>query len=241
MFRKREDTVSEDDCSHKNTVEAEHEGDVVCTDCGLVVEPCFSFHASQKYFQDETDYYNVKNFILDVCANAHIPKNICEYSYSYFKKSRRNFSPRKVSNNQLAAFSIYEALQLFEVPRTVEEIQFFTGENVKKFALIESVNTLTNNRNDPTIFVDRFCNLLELEYFDSNLIKSIVCNMYGMGNVKSNCLIATCIHLYCKEKKRKILLKTICQICEVSATSVHRIVRQLDKKYVQQITLLCSK
>jgi transcription initiation factor TFIIIB Brf1 subunit/transcription initiation factor TFIIB len=242
MSRTCGNDVSEHVCYHSNTVDDERDGTNVCTDCGLVLDTLlFPTSTANPRTNEGDENYKIKYFIKDVCANAHIPESICNYSYFFYKKIRKDEVLKKIKNNQLAAFAIYNTLHRFEVPRSLEEISHYTGENIKRVLTIEAEATLTENRNDPTHFVDRFCSLLQLEYFDSNIIKSIVGNMYGMGNVKTSCLIATCIHLFCREKKRKIMLKTICAVCSVSPTSVHRIMKCLDKKYVKQITLLCSK
>ena len=228
-------------CTHQDVYDDHHTAESVCIQCGLVLEKLYTADGNEPpdYFPEERNERKIFDFIKDICANAFFPKNIVLHAFNIFKKMKKEVKGKKFSDEAIAAFSIYNALHELETPRTPEEIEMFSGVAIGKIFEIAGYLNTTTISNDPTRYVDRYCNQLDLEYYDSNIIRVIVGNMYGMGNVKSNSLIATVIRLYCVEKQRKkIKLINICKVCRVSPASVHRIISLMDKKYVQNVTLL---
>jgi transcription initiation factor TFIIIB Brf1 subunit/transcription initiation factor TFIIB len=235
-------------CAHAQTIEDDHTGDYICTECGLVLDCVYSSTYSSHVNTPTAKNLKIKNFLQDVSANAHIPQCITLYAYNMVNKieERKLQENKKCNLHHLAAYCLYETLQRFEVPRKPEEIEYFTGIEKKHFIEIEKSEvfheTYTQLRVDPTLHVEKYCKDLDLHYFDVNIIRSIVGNMYGMGSVSTNCLIAVVIHLFCKEMKRKITLKSICEKCCVSTASVHRIIREkVSKEYVNNISALASR
>jgi transcription initiation factor TFIIIB Brf1 subunit/transcription initiation factor TFIIB len=229
------------ECQHSKTIDNDREGECVCLDCGLVLERLYMSNDNRQSLDCETSLLSIYNFISNVCANGCISENMVLHSFNTLKKVKKQLE-KKFKDEVIAAYAIYETLNIFGIPRCASEIHFFSGVSIKQIWKVERCLIITKSLNDPTQYVDRYCSELDgLVYFDNNIIKGIVGNMYGMGGVKSNCLVAVVIYLYCKEKERKISLKKICKICKISTTSVHRVIRNIDVKYVKQITLLYSK
>lgn len=233
-------------CDHIEVFDDHHQGESICTHCGLVLDKLYvgevggwGGEEESKYLHKRTKNEKMLDFIKDICANALLPNNIVTPAYNTCRKTKREFGQKKFSDEALAAFSVYNTLHELETPRTPDEIERFSGVSVgKMFEIAGHLNTVKIS-NDPTRYVDQYCSQLDLEYYDTNIIRVIVGNMFGMGNVRSNSLIATVIRLYCVEKQRKkVKLYQICRVCRVSPASVHRIISLLDEKYVKKITLL---
>jgi len=89
---------------------------------------------------------------------------------------------------------------------------------------------LEETLNDPILYVQRYCNLLQFSYADQVRVRQTVEQMLQLplGNVRCNCLVAVVLYLHCKDSKKKLTLRKICEVCSISATSVHRVVRQLQ-------------
>lgn len=167
-------------------------------------------------------------FIKDVGENACLLSNVICYATSYYDKLRGS-APLNLKDKALAAFAIYESLNVFETPRMAGEISFFTGISERDIWNVESNLTLQTEAKDPKKYVLRFCNLLQLSFTEQNCVRDSVevIQQLPLGNLRCNCLVAVVINLYCKANAKKISLKKICETCDISATSVHRIIRQL--------------
>jgi len=235
MFGTREQHFSDDGCSHSNTVDNYSDGDQVCTDCGLVLEQLYTNAA----FPISEKKPMINNFIADVCMNACIAQSVSDYAISYFETLKKILGS-KYKDEAIAAYAIYEALNRQEVPRTAQEIEHFTGVKLKKLFKIEASLSLPDTLNEnPSDYVTRYCALLALDYSAQTVIQTMVKELQDtLGNLKCNCLVAVIIHLYCRYHDKKISLKSICNICCISATSVHRVVRKLKSREISSHPLI---
>lgn len=241
MSKSRNKDLLGNDCAHRQTIDDDREGNSVCLECGLVLEPIY-----QPLWQEAADLSIVerndpiRTFLLDVAAHAEIPQSIVEYSMSYYNKIKRqlqNHQP-KFSEQVLASYALYETLSRNNISRSVQEIEFFTSCKATKLWSVESALNLKETLNHPLDYVERFCNALEIKYQDVKIIKGIVGNMFGLGGIRPQCVVAVVIYLYHKETKNKLPLLKICEICNVSSTNIYAIIRRMKKQYAGKITLL---
>jgi len=222
-------------CAHAVVVE-NREDESVCTECGLVL-------AEQMYH----DFFHPKGwatpnggvllygenrihkFIQDIGANACIPDNVVLYATNYYEKIQAAL-PLKIKPWAIAAYALYESLNKFEVPRMAEEIAHYSGVKLQDIWQVETNLMLEETLNDPILYVQRYCNLLQFSYADQVRVRQTVEQMLQLplGNVRCNCLVAVVLYLHCKDSKKKLTLRKICEVCSISATSVHRVVRQLQ-------------
>jgi transcription initiation factor TFIIIB Brf1 subunit/transcription initiation factor TFIIB len=183
---------------------------------------------------------NRRTFFRDLGANAHICESVTNDAATYYDKIKAHLNERrpKFNDTVLAAYAIYETLSRHQVPRSVQEIEYLTGSKPGKMFAVESALKLSDTLNCPLDFIGRFCSLLELKFTDETIIREIAKNTVRLrlSNVRPQCAVAVIIQLYCKEKKYKITLKKICEICGVSPTNVHNLIRKMDKTYVDKIT-----
>lgn len=228
MFGARRENVSSDACSHCNTVDTQ-EDDCVCVDCGLVLSQTQVYNPTT-WSTPVCGSDNIHEFIRDVGENACMPGNVVVYAVNYYDKIKAALSP-KFPKKTIAAYSLYESLQKFEVPRMAAEIQHFSGVKLKHIWQVESNLNLEQSLNNPTHYVHRFCVMLNFSYADQLTVKNAVeaIQLLPLGNLRCNCLVAVIIHLFCKEVGKKITLKKICETCDISATSVHRVIRQFSE------------
>ncbi len=235
MSRKYDQTVSENACSHQNTIDNERDGECVCTDCGLVLSQLYNENRFLRQIP-LVSKNTMHDFIRDIGENAHIPDCIVAHALNYFDKIQK-LESSKFCSTDVAAFALYESLNKFEVPRLAEEIAFFSGVKLKKILAIESNLTLETYTHDPKHYVSYFCNILNLSYANQLLIgETVDClnEEIPLGSVRCNCLVALVIYLFCKDREKKVSLKKICETCSISATSVHRVMRQL-KKFAREL------
>jgi transcription initiation factor TFIIIB Brf1 subunit/transcription initiation factor TFIIB len=229
-----------DTCSHLYPVRDVHEGTLVCPDCAKVLDACMLLETRD--IPPPVNPIHIK--LQNICANGNIPKSVEGYANWFFYLICQEFADVKQlkREDEILAFSLYESLARFNVPRTPEEIHRITGVLPSALWTIESkMKQQTTTHINPVLYVERYATFLELTYIDIKKIQSIIGNMYGMGDVRPRCLVATVIHLYCKELKLRIPLKRIVEVCNVSCTTVHKLMKKMDLKYVTNISLLASK
>jgi len=208
-----------------------------------VLEQLFLHQAGTNKWEGgmETEFYKTYLFLKDICANGFMPNYLVSYAFSYFKKLRNDaaIKRRKFKDDAVAAFALYETMSRHEIPRTVNEIEYVTGVPSNQLFSIEGCLHFSDTLNNPQDFVERYCSqLANITYFDIKIIKGIVGNMYGMGDVRPNTIVAAIIYLYCKEVDLKQSIKTICEVCGVSSYNVYKIVRNLRSDFSHQISLL---
>ncbi len=228
MCATRGNSVSADGCDHANTI-INREDESVCTACGLVV-----FVQLFSSFLRETPYFKPFNktheFMKDVGENAFISDAVITQAINYYDKLSLLFK-KKIREETLAAYSIYETLNKHEVPRLAREISYFSGVSESEIWRVEANLTLEIPLSSPQQYVQRYCNLLNLGFKAQEEIIGTVETMQQLplGYLRSNCLVAVGILLCCKKNKKRLTLKKICESCNISATSVHRVKRQLQK------------
>jgi len=243
MFGTRGENIPTDVCAHAAVVNT-REDERVCTDCGLVLE-------EQLYY----DFFHPKGwatpnggillygenrihkFIRDIGANACIPDNVVLYATNYYEKIQAAL-PLKIKPWAIAAYALYESLNKFEVPRMAEEIAHYSGVKLQDIWQVETHLMLEETLSDPKLYVQSYCNLLQFSYADQVCVRETVelVLQLPLGNIRCNCLVAVVLYLHCKDSKKKITLRKICEVCKISATSVHRVIRHL-----QELTLEISK
>jgi len=170
-------------------------------------------------------------FIRNVAENACISENVIVFAMNYFDKIKPSLT-RKFKETTIAAYAIYESLNTFEAPRLAEEIEFYTGVPLDEIWEVECNLEIETQIPDPKHYVHRYCSLLNICYSDQLIIRDTVeClnTEIPIGNLRCNCLVAVVIYLFCLEKMKPITLKKICDTCYISATSIHRVIRQFKE------------
>ena len=218
----------------------------MCLLCGLVLEVIYQNAwrrgggGRKASFTNDSASEPMLHFLLDVAAHAEIPQCIVQQAFSYFKKIKMQLEKQvpKFTDSVLASYSLYETLSRNSVSRSVQEIEFFTNCKLAKLWAVESALNLKETLNHPLDYVERFCALLEIEFHQMKIIRGIVGNMYGLGAIRPQCVVAVVIYLYCKEIKRKMSLVRLCEVCDVSSTNMYAIIRRMKKMYSGKISLL---
>jgi transcription initiation factor TFIIIB Brf1 subunit/transcription initiation factor TFIIB len=232
MSGARGKTSSTDVCGHQNTVDT-CEGDNVCTDCGKVVgqvyeTPPFFMGGCHEFVSPDVDMYE---FIRDCGENAKLPPCVMKYAENHYSKIKVVLL-KKCSKQSIAAYALYESLNMFEVPRLAEEIAYYTGVSITDIWRVESNLVVETTFDDPAKHIVSYCQQLNMSYSEQMTLKECVESIQEeglIGTLRSNCLSAVLIYTYCKYAKKKITLKKICETCDISATSVHRVIRQLTE------------
>jgi transcription initiation factor TFIIIB Brf1 subunit/transcription initiation factor TFIIB len=218
----------------------EDEGECVCTGCGLVLERLYkqSDVATAGKLNDE--HAKIISFLKDICSNACMPEAVTIWTMNYYYQLLKEKALKNFKKIELASYALYEILSRNKIPRTAKEIEYFTGTQIQILWKIENCLHFSETLNNPQDFVDRYCSLLNIPFYNIRIIKGIVGNMYGMGDIRPNCVVAAVIYLYYKEINEKMSMQTVCEVCCVSTGNMYKIIRNLRKDFVEKISLFYS-
>jgi transcription initiation factor TFIIIB Brf1 subunit/transcription initiation factor TFIIB len=211
-----------------------------------VLEPIFQDQQreSVSYEDPQHNTQEIHCFLQDIGAHAEICQSMLDSAKTYCFQIKAKLAERnqkKFKDKELAAYAIYETLCRHHIPRTIKEIEYFTAIDASTLFSIESLLNVKETFNQPLDYVDRFCTLLEIPFWDTKTIKGIVFNLdeqEKLKDVRPQCVVALAIHLYCKEKKIKIGISKICEICDVSCANIYKLVRVIKEPFASKISLL---
>lgn len=240
MYGSNDHCAPEGLCSHSETVNNDHDGEEVCTLCGLVLEPIYDSSSSICAEDIGNNKSEPFYFIENICKNNNLPESLIDYTYQCYKTFVSQINIRKYGMEAVASYALYEALKRFEIPRTSDEIQHMTAVNRKMLWKLERELYNSSTFVHPSKYVMRYCSYLNLSYFHSKRIETIVSHMVGYTDIKPNVLVATCIFLYCKQSDMYVTLKRVAEICGVSTSNITKVVKRMPNQYVDHISVWCE-
>ena len=225
-------------CDHVNVIEDDIVSDLICTDCGLVLDRTYQTsrecHIAENYNED------IRISLSNICNNAQINEGVVNDAMRIYQRIVQELSTSKFRRDDIIAFSLYEAVLRNEIGMSPHEVASHCNVCPKKLHTIEKILYKKSVYDPPTAYVERFAYFLNLEFSATSIIKGILLNMYGMGGVRPQNLAAAVIYLYCSQNNLKKTLREVCEVCNVSATSVGKIVSDLRRDFREDITKLYS-
>ena len=225
-----------DNCSHYETVDDYHTGDLICTSCGLVLQEKLPFEFPINHNQEETKLASesaVNSYhlmLIDFCFNASVPLKLATAAYELYKQTRKDRDLTLITNNTRAHLfaSMYVTLHNHGSSFTLREIAAHCNIDLR---------TLT--RLTRTIY-DQYMNI-ESYPLASNIIQRLCANLQIerkrtlqiFKNVQDfetkHCLglnpatvSAAFVHLYARSNMPDLTLKMICDMSGISTVSVKR-------------------
>jgi transcription initiation factor TFIIIB Brf1 subunit/transcription initiation factor TFIIB len=230
MSDRREDSVPNYACKHQQTLDDDREGHSVCIQCGLVLEPIYqeSEPFRGQLMRTSAVEGDAAIFLRDIGSHAEISGCIISRSLSYFEKIQQqleNHKP-KFKWRELAGYALYEVLSREGASRTKREIGYFTGCPPAKLFDIESALSLEDTLENASDYVARFCIELEMSYAEASQIRAHLTSKHFFDGITAQCGAAAAIYWYCRDNKKNMTLKRICQICDVSPANISKFVKK---------------
>lgn len=210
-----------DDCSHSNELIDQREGNIVCSDCGLVLDCYFEVDVNHINRQEcELISKRKQEFVYETLERLHIPQSI---AFHIFKKI--NESSEKNQNEIFLSGIIYKTLIELNIPFTIKEISCVTGikvKNINKKKIDKKIDVVIINTNE---ILERACSKLNLKFNDYTLIKEKIKKMNNGFNPST--IIAGNIYVYCKENNKKLSMKDISNVTGISCMSIKRFTNKI--------------
>jgi len=211
-----------DSCAHRNELIDQREGDIVCSDCGLVVDRYYQSSEMQRDFMICNIPKKYADFVFEVVERLNMPNYI---SFFIFEEISENLHKTKISESFLSN-CIYKKLNELGMPFSIKDICGATGISSNKI----SENKKLKKEKNRIVFVDskeileRTCSKLNIDYKNYTLIKESIKQLNN--GFSPSTVVASYIHIFCKKNKLPITLKEICSNTGVSCVSVQRFIKK---------------
>ena len=211
-------------CLHYEKV-VTRENDLVCVECGFVLERTFPGHI----VVDELFDFHTREKLLDVFHNAHFPLGLIELSMFKARQLSDIQALKKFHHNTRLCFSVYETLNENQATRTPEEVAFHFDIDPLDIWKIEKI--LGSDFTDATAYLlEKIrCNLNLPFHLNSEILK-LVYEIQEISCAKPETIIGAAIQTIVKKTPyREVSLEKISRVCGVSPASI----RLLKKKMIR--------
>ena len=226
-------------CLHLNFIEDCHTGDTICTDCGLILScftPSLNTHISLNIESSSQNLEHMKEKISDILAHLFIfSEDIINFCTQQAAKILSKTTDT-LSKNKYLAFSIFESLNILEIPCSPISISQIL--NVKPEELLKLEKTLNRSiaQCPPSFFVDKITSCLFFPFYFTKKIKEKTISFQSKCFSKPETLIAAIILLQIQIEKQKghdisfckhINAKYLAQFLDIAEGSIYRILKEL--------------
>ena len=216
-----------DNCPHKNELSDTHDGFIVCSDCGLVLDNIYDSSKQINFSSSISEIGNINlkkdsiDFVFEIMERLQVPQN---YAFEVFDMIEK-CSEHVLLTESFITHCIYTTLQKIGVPFSLTDITSVTGLNSKKFLKERKKNDSSSIIIIESIdILERLCKKLDLDFNQFTLIKENIPNKICGYNPST--VAASYIYLYFRKNKIKKSLKDICFYAGVSCMSVQRYLKK---------------
>ena len=133
---------SSNDCNHIHTIDDHITGDIVCTDCALVLGAVYLHPTPVKLISERApdgsnnNQNEEEHFIRDVCARGFINNKTRDMAISYMVDISRVLH-KKFAKKDVASYALFEILIRQNESRTPQELHHISGVLPKTLKTIE--------------------------------------------------------------------------------------------------------
>ena len=204
-------------CKHINIISDEHEGSIICIDCGLVisdnlyVENCFKFQASDVTCNDIEE---IKELLERLNFSTF-------FALDMYKNVQKGLELKKVKK-YLIPFTFYQTLNEMGYPISIKDIVSVSG--ISENYIYDMQNNEDSIILNHMLLLEKYCTLLGFDFKTYSVIKELLPNLNTGHNPLT--VIASTIYKYCKENKLKYSMKYIASIVGISSVSIQRFLKR---------------
>ncbi len=238
-------------CLHENTITDEHEGTVVCTQCGLVLEnqifagTDFPQHQANTTITIDEDMQQDQSkkmpsddklwmLLTDWSWNGHIAPIYIEDAFSLYvdikhrKKSKQSEQHINSTTNEssVLAICLYEVLKRGGISRSLREVSGITGHSVRTLTQKLKQHFPQSRPIPPAQMVSRFCKRLGLSSTHTMTIEQEVAKLSHTNSFNPATLIAAEIIIHEKYWALGLTNQQICNTIGISPVAVRRYLKR---------------
>lgn len=216
-------------CVHSATTLTQ-EDEIVCEECGLVLDKNYSVVPYQ-FPIDEYKDFAMREKVLDVCYNAHIPIVLVDPTLQFYDSIRQDVKLKKFSCQTLLAFALYKSLINEKISRPPAEICGFFGITAKHF---NSIDQLLNENSFTTSgeIMERYAVELNIPWKYHQEIRNFIEKLEDISCARPETVIG-CAFMLAHEKfffEDRLTFSKVSMTCGISISAI----KSLRKKYLEQ-------
>ncbi len=200
-------------CKHINEIIDQRQGDIVCTDCGLVLSAVYisNYNNSTLNYFESNEY----DYVLEILSRLNLPK----YFATNIMCALENFNTKEKKKEDMLAFVIYKQLNDLGCTVTLKEINSVTGfTNTQIYNMQGANETIVI---DPAVSIEKYCALAGLPKKSYAVIKEKIHLRQKTGHNPTT-VIGGEIFKYCRENKIAISIEKLSEILNISPISIRR-------------------
>ena len=218
-------------CFHENTLICQTEGDIVCCDCGLVIdtfltryethamqEPTRIHHEANHHATD--DYFDIVNF----CSRFHIED--CASVSKIFEDYKKVKKEIRFKKEEIISYVIYQFLKSEKFPRSMKEVSKHMLVSSNSLWKIERSQSLKLPSSTPKQLLETYYRHVDLSFKDMIAVSDLIDSVQSSDtSFAPSSICSGLCYFYCKEKKIQTSMKKIASIFHTSVMSIHRFLK----------------
>jgi len=242
-------------------------GEIVCSDCGLVIKERsvdLSHSDKRAYTSQEKSQrehtikdpdlkravkwntritWEKRNILIAttelkrICSNLNLPNHIKLEAIKLYKEAFKKKLLRGRSINSMVAASIYLAIRLKRIPRTLQEILDESSENEKDIrrcyrVLIRELNIKSPNTEPSALIPTNIATLNlgpDIEINSTKIVKAYS-ERFSTSGKDPKGIVAGAIYLACRMKGLELTQKDIAEVVGVTEVTLRSRYKELSTK-----------
>lgn len=211
-------------CLHEETIESYPDCEIVCLQCGVVLEKILDRSPENlPFIVDEFDVLLMREALTDIVNNIHLPMNCIEPVIAKYKQVRIETNLTKFKNRELLCFVLYNFLIEEGVPRLLHDICRQCHVRASRIWDIQKESNAFADL-EPQLLVCRVIDILKIPYHHLDSIKSTITFLDNISCAKPETIAACAIYATVECE-----LSDVCEHCQISKSSV----TSLYKRYMR--------
>ncbi len=242
-------------CNHEYPVEDTRQGDVVCTECGLVIDKIYCYNSTKSNLETEWDKIKTfdkeikqknqhlekeKNILKILCNKLHLNNDVTNVILNLWSDIAawhyRKGGKIKIDAKGLVVMALYQGLIKEKIPRPISHLCQEVGINPKivwRWMKLYRRDLTDMNKLDNYIkakdMKEYFLQPLQLNYQEMTSIEQIL-KKNENSSFAPRTLLAACAYAFLKESKLRYLsVKNMAHILGVSVMSLYRCRKSLNQ------------
>ena len=238
-------------CNHQYPIEDTRQGDVVCTECGLVIDKIYCEsnletkwekieNFNEEFEQNNEHLQKEKNILKNLCNKLHLNNDVTNTIFNLWSEIAawhyRKNGKIKINAKGLIAMVLYQSLIKEKIPRPISHLCQEIGINPKmvwrwiKLYRQDLTDTIrAENSIKAKDMAEYFLQPLQLNYQEMTTIKEKL-NKNENSSFAPRTLLAACAYAFLKETRALYpSVKNTARILGVSVMSLYRCLKSLKQ------------
>ncbi len=238
-------------CNHQYLIEDTRQGDVVCTECGLVIDKIYCEsnletkwekirNFNKEIEQNDQHLGKEKKFLKNLCSKLHLNNDVTNAIFNLWAEITawhyRKNGKIKINLKGLVVMTLYQGLIKEKIPRPISHLCQEVDINpktvwrwIKLYRQDLAVTIKTENSIKAKDMAEYFLQPLQLTYQEMSSIKEKL-DKNENSSFAPRTLLAACAYAFLKETKNPYpSVKNTARVLGVSVMSLYRCLKSLKQ------------